>query len=329
LEPTLAVPKQVREQAEKAKQFYDGQSEGDPQNPQPDPGSGAAVRDPEDPNPNAPPVDSGDDGSSDDTYAQRWRSLQGSYNASMRRNSELEGRINQLQTLISTMASAPAQPQAQPQQDDYRLLSDDEVTDYGEAVDVMRKVSREELTPLVQRLVQMEHVLGDVTGRVVPQVQDIATRQYHSAEQNFWGILSQLVPNWREINDDPNFQGWLLEIDPLTGSSRQAFLERAQQSLDAHRVAQFFMQWTGGGVPQPAPRSGGNGSSPSALEMQVAPGRSRSSVPTARNQKTYTTADIANFYDEVRRGVYKGRVEEKDRLERDIFSAQQEGRIVG
>jgi hypothetical protein len=63
--------------------------------------------------------------------------------------------------------------------------------------------------------------------------------------------------------------------------------------------------------------------------MQVAPGRSRSSQPSARNQRTYTTADISKFYDDVRKGVFRGREEEKGRLERDIFSAQQEGRILG
>jgi hypothetical protein len=61
----------------------------------------------------------------------------------------------------------------------------------------------------------------------------------------------------------------------------------------------------------------------------VAPGRSRSSPPAGQNQQTYTTADISKFYDDVRKGVFKGRDEEKNRLERDIFSAQQEGRILG
>ena len=323
----MSLPKQVRDQAEKAKQFYENPPEGEVAgNQQPDPDGEGSVRDPEE----TPPAPQGgsDDGTPED-YEQKWRSLQGSYNASMRRVSELEQRLVQMQTLVATMTEVQAQPPAQPQPEDYRLLTDDEVSDYGESVDVMRKVSREELTPLVQRMLQIERSLGDVTGRIVPQVEGIAAHQHQTAEQTFWGTLAQIVPDWREVNEDPAFQGWLLEIDPLTGSTRQAFLERAQQSLDAHRVAQFFMAWKGGSNPQPVPASRGNGASPSELERQIAPGRSRSSPATGRNQQTYTAADISKFYDDVRRGAYRGREEEKNRLERDIFSAQQEGRIVG
>lgn len=326
----MAVPEQVRKQAEQVKQFYEnqpGEGEGNG-NQQPDHLDGAEARTPETPDPNAH-EGGGDNGGTPEDYEQRWRSLQGSYNAAMRRGSELEQRNIQLQTLIATMQSAPTPPQGQQEQPDYRLVSEEEAADYGDSIDVMRKVSREELTPLVQRLMQIERVLGNVTERVVPQVQNLAVRQHQSAEQQFWGVLAQLVPDWRDINEDPAFQGWLLEIDPLTGSSRQAFLEQAQQNLDAHRVAHFFAQWRGGGSLQPAPQQGGNGQSPSELELQIAPGRSRGGPPVNRNQRTYTTADISRFYDDVRKGVFKGRDEEKGRIERDIFAAQGEGRIVG
>ena len=328
----MPLPEQVRKQAEQAKQFYDTPPpvEGEPSTPgtPPDPPAEPPVQGAEG-QPPSPPPEGGGDGASEETYAQRWRSLQGSYNASMRRQSELEQQLGQMQALVATMTEArAATPPPAQQHEDFRLLTDDEASDYGEAVDVMRKVSREELVPLVQRIVEIERSLGDVTGRVVPQVQDIAVRQHQSAEQMFWGTLTQLVPGWREINEDPEFQGWLLETDPLTGSNRQTFLAHAQQALDARRVAQFFLQWRGGVAP-PAPASGGNGASPSALELQIAPGRTRTSAPDARNQKTYTTTDIAKFFDEVRKGVYRGREEEKSRIERDIFSAQREGRIVG
>lgn len=325
----MSVPKQVRDQVKQVEQFYENPPEGEAQqNGNPDPNARQQVRDPED-TPSTP-QDGGDNGAPEN-FEQKWRSLQGSYNASMRRVSELEQRLVQMQTLIATMSEAqpPARQQAsQQQEEDYRLLTEEEAADYGDSVDVMRKVSREELTPLVQRLMSIERSLGDVTGRLAPQVQSIANQQYQTAEQNFWGTLVQLVPDWREVNESPDFQGWLLEHDPLTGHTRQAFLEQAQQNLDAGRVAQFFMTWKGGS-PQPAPGNRGNGTSPSALELQVAPGRSRSSSPTAQNQKTYTTADISKFYDDVRKGAYKGRDEEKNRVERDIFSAQQEGRILG
>ena len=44
--------------------------------------------------------------------------------------------------------------------------------------------------------------------------------------------------------------------------------------------------------------------------------------------RTYTQEDIKNFYVDVRKGKFKGRDDERGRIERDIFAAQQEGRIV-
>ena len=65
------------------------------------------------------------------------------------------------------------------------------------------------------------------------------------------------------------------------------------------------------------------------LQKQVAPGRSRSgSAPNSGEPATYTPADITQFFTDVRKGKYKGREDERGRIERDIFAAQAEGRIV-
>ncbi len=125
------------------------------------------------------------------------------------------------------------------------------------------------------------------------------------------------MPNFRAINGNEAFQSWLLEADPLTGITRQTYLDDAQRNLDAQRVINFFRMW-------PAPRS-----SESELEKQVAPGRSRSAgAPTNTDRaKVYTPQDIQAFFNDVRMGKYKGREQERARIERDIFSAQRENRI--
>jgi len=43
--------------------------------------------------------------------------------------------------------------------------------------------------------------------------------------------------------------------------------------------------------------------------------------------KIYTRQDIADFFDNVRLGKFRGQEDERNRIERDIFAAQQEGRI--
>ena len=264
-----------------------------------------------------------------ETYAQRWRSLQGSYNATVRQKSELEQRVQQMEQLLANLSQSQTSAPTQTNQEQAlpRYVTDDEVDEYGESIDVMRKVSREELVPVAQRLAQIEGLLQQMQATVVPQVQAVSQRQQVTAEQQFWSDLTNYVPDWRDVNDNEAFQSWLLEVDPLTGVNRQTYLEDAQRSLDAHRVSAFFRAWlesTGQATvarstPKPAAQ----------LEKQVAPGRSRGAGTTAAKQpKTYSPDDIKKFFDEVRSGKYKGREQERDRTERDIFAAQREGRIV-
>ena len=271
---------------------------------------------------------------SEGTLAQKYRTLQGMYNAEVPRlhqqNRELMSRVQQLEQLLSTLTTQAAATPAMPQSTE-RLVSDKDVEEYGESLDVMRKVSREEYIPMIQKIAQLEQTIERLQGNVVPQVQNLVQRQAVSTEQQFWAQLSQAVPNWKQINDDPDFQTWLLQPDPLTGISRQTILEDAQRGFDVYRIANFFKLWMDisgqANVAQNSQRSG----SASELERQVAPGRGRSGNPTAAASaagKTYTPADIRGFFDAVRSGKYKGREQERDRIERDIFAAQREGRIV-
>jgi hypothetical protein len=263
-----------------------------------------------------------------ETYAQRWRSLQGSYNATVRQKSELEQRVSQMEQLLATLSQqgSAAQKPNEPQQPQ-RYVTEQDATEYGESIDVMRKVSREELVPVAQRLAQIEGLLQQMQASVVPQVQAVAQRQQVSAEQQFWSDLTSYVPSWRNVNDDQGFQSWLLDVDPLTGVARQTYLEDAQRSLDAYRVSAFFQTWlesTGQASVAQSTSAASN-----ELERQVAPGRSRgSSASSSKQPKTYSPGDIKTFFDDVRSGKYKGRVQERDRIERDIFAAQREGRIV-
>ncbi len=119
-----------------------------------------------------------------------------------------------------------------------------------------------------------------------------------------------------------------MQVDSLSGNSRQVYLENAQQALDVDRVAFFFTSWveeTGVAVEAQNNRP----AAASELEKQVVPGRSRNTgAPSGNQLKTYTPKDIATFFDDVRMGKYKGKEEDRGKIERDIFAAQRDGRIV-
>jgi len=339
----MAIPAQVRKQSEAVQELYK-QLNGDPEPADTNPTEGEDVGGEDmdhsadanvDDNAAQAPADEHTSGASDtenensETYAQRWRSLQGSYNATVRQKGELEQRVQQMEQLLATLSQSqsPAPGQTEKEAEPVRYVTEQETNEYGESIDVMRKVSREELVPVAQRLAQIEGLLQQMQATVVPQVQAVSQRQQVSAEQQFWSDLTNYVPNWRDVNDDDGFQSWLLETDPLTGGNRQTYLEDAQRSLDAHRVSAFFRTWLESTGQAPVAQSSPNPAI--ELEKQVAPGRSRGAgSSSAKQPKTYSPDDIKKFFDDVRSGKYKGREQERSRIERDIFTAQREGRIV-
>lgn len=330
----MALPKQIREQSEAVKKLYEDQNAdaSAPASEQDDAGVEAATTDQANgAEPSAPEAALNEQKrpatTVDDTAEQRYRTLQGMYNADTARlrteKQELTSRVEQLEKLLSSLSSQPAQP-AQAQT---KLITDKDIEDYGDSIEVMRRVTKEETAYWQNKVAELENTLRDLKVSVVPRVEQVAQRQAVSAEQAFWSDLTAAMPNWRDINQNRDFHSWLLEVDPLTGVNRQSHLENAQRNLDVRRVAAFFSTWqdkNGHSIAQ-EPRDVAK----SQLEKQVAPGRGRVAASSGADQpKTYTPAEITKFFNDVRKGAYKGRETERDRTERDIFAAQRDGRIV-
>lgn len=339
----MAIPKQVKKQSEAVQQLYKDLNEDDVKveaeseagleaQPVEDAvvGEVQADRVEEQATKPAPEEQEAAGTQEDKTLEQKYKTLQGMYNAEVPRlnadKRELAERVSNLEQLLST-ASQPITLQA-PEPEAVNLITDQDMEDYGDSIDVMRRVNQEENNAANQRISQLEQMLNNLQSNVIPKVDTLANQQAHSSEQTFWSELSSEVPQWRDINENPDFQTWLLSTDPLTGISRQTYLEDAQSNFDARRVANFFSSWgeQNGMSEQAQPAS--NASNTSQLEKQVAPGKGKNTgTPANINGKTYSTADITQFYDRVRTGYYKGNDSERAKTERDIFAAQQDGRI--
>jgi len=340
----MAIPEQIRKQTEAVQQLY---QQLNPDDNTGEPTSADGTVTPVENRDNTPLADansasnnaapssanehkSDDDNLPEETIVQKYKTLQGMYNAEVPRlhqqNREMSSRVQQMEQLLASLSAQ--QTSAQSQQIVEKIVTDKDVEEYGESLDVMRKVSREELIPMEQRFTQMEQMFRQMQTNVVPQVQAVAQRQQVSAEQGFWAELTSVVPNFRQINDNDAFQSWLLSADPLTGITRQTYLDDAQRSLDAKRVANFFRAWLESTGQAAVAQSTGRAQN-SELEKQVTPGRSRNTgTPATTNQgKMYSPQDIQKFFNDVRTGKYKGREPERDRIERDIFAAQRENRI--
>jgi len=275
-------------------------------------------------------VETPQDDENSPTYAQRWRSLQGTYNVTKSQLSEAAQRIANLEQLVSSIQTAgtPAAPVASAKPS----LTPADATEYGaDMVDFVRRAARDETAPIAQALLAIQRQLDSLQG-MAPVVQRVVESQAQTAEEKFFGRLTARVADWPQVNDNPAFHEWLMTPDPMTGITPQTYLVDAQKAFDVERVVSIFNTWKRiAGVkqiqPSPAPAAAG---AADRLAKQVAPGRAAagSPAPVAKQAKQYTRADIAKFYADKLRGVYANSKAEADAIEADIFLAQREGRVV-
>ena len=271
------------------------------------------------------------DSQENETVEQRYKTLQGMYNAEVPRlhaeKRDMANRVSQLEQLLAGMQQPKTEPV--PKAEAPKLITDADVEEYGDSIEVMRRVSKEETSAAEQKLKQLEKQIEALQTNVLPRVEQVAANQVKTSEQAFWSELSTTVPDWRDMNDNQDFQNWLLEIDPLTGISRQTYLEDAQRNLDVGRVTNFFNAWKGNNGSESNAQPNRKAQSSNELKKQVSPGKGKSSgKPQSNSNKTYSPDDIKSFFDDVRKGNYRNKEEERDRIERDIFAAQRDGRIV-
>ena len=266
------------------------------------------------------------------SFKQRWQSLQGQYNNLQHQAQQAVTRVGQLEQLIANMQAAPAP--APSQAPAATKITDADRETFGS--DMVDMVQRAATDIAHQQLAEKDQVIRDLYAKVqqlqglVPTVQRVAQATAETAAERFVTSLSQHVPDWQQINDNQQFRSWLLQVDPMTGITRQTYLSDAENSGDLGRVVTIFNTWkqlSGGAAAQP--QQARPNSAQNELERQVAPGRVSASTPAPVSPaaKTWTRQGIAKFFDDARKGAYKDRESERAALERDIFVAQKEGRV--
>jgi hypothetical protein len=66
------------------------------------------------------------------------------------------------------------------------------------------------------------------------------------------------------------------------------------------------------------------------LASLAAPGRAKPAsgdTPGPADKPTFTRTQISKFYSDVRKGIYAGREADKNAMEKQIFAAQNDGRV--
>jgi cell division septum initiation protein DivIVA len=253
-------------------------------------------------------------------WEQRYRSLQGMFAKANEANAELRGRVEELSSRVNqvTTPAAPAPAGST------RLLSDDEVKDYGEEfIDVTKRAAREVFDGKVQDLEKLVHELQQRVAQQDQTVTTVSKKTQEREQEVFYDALDSAVPNWEEINRDQKFLTWLQTTDMFTGSSRHALLNQAFNVRDSARVAVFFKAF--------ADEQKGAAPPPTTPVVDAASLVSPDTISSGQNPtqprrgKLWTQAEIEKIYDDKMKGkITHDRYLE---LEKEALTALAEGRV--
>lgn len=343
IDTSVKVPKSVLAAAAKADEIHKQAYQ--PDAPPPDPQSPPAP-DPNTPPPtdnNAPPPDNSTPPppdpnaeppapkTTDPEYVGSWKhrydGMKGHFDRVSRENRLLADRLAQMEQTIATLQAPAPEPKA-PVTPEQSLITDEDKATWGnEMLDVITRQAREavrgELASKDNEIAELRRQVSGVTSYVAG-----------NARENMISTLDEQMPKWREQNVDDKFKSWLSLPDAFSGAIRQSLLSQAWEQNNTPRVLAIFKGFLSEEAAvapaAPAPVQPQTTGDKPALEDFAAPGRARTAATAqgASEPKPTITRDfITKFYVDVRRGVYAGKEQEKDRIEREIWAAQHEGRV--
>jgi len=255
------MPSAVRAQAEKAESIPrgGGEQEGRP--------TEAPVQQP----PAVPTQQPIESQPQNDNWQHKYQVIAGKYNAE---TAAMRTQIQDLQNTVRGVASEnerlrealkgnngtgekPVQPKAAtpqeqaPKPGDLESLNPDDFEGWGD--EMIRMVE------LNNRLIKRIESLEGQTKTVIQQSERVQKDLVAEKDAKFWRDLTMLVPNWKQINGDPENgnsgadERWIPWLQDL-GGLHQRELRAAQQAMDAARVADVFkgfLAHVGGKAPVP------------------------------------------------------------------------------
>lgn len=244
-------------------------------------------------------------------WEQRYRSLNGMIQSR-------DKQIQQLHELLANMQQAQSKPQeTQPQHTQpASLITKEDEDSYGaDLVDMARRAGRQESAQLIAELrAEMSELRNSLQG--VSQVTQM------SAKDRFESKLDSLTSNqWKQIDTDPLFIDWL-----KASNARMKVFSQGVQDQDAATVAEFFNEYVKLASANRAAAEQPKQTRKAELERQVAPGKSKAGVTQvsqAGDKKIWAKSEIAHLYSNAKQYP----ADEFNRLEKEIFAAQREGRV--
>lgn len=251
----------------------------------------------------------------EETWQQRYRTLQGMYDAEVPR---LHAQVKELSTQMEKLQK-PVTPEPEKKKRVVeKLVTDADVEAFGQdLIEVQRKVAREVAAEFQGELED----LRASNEAMREQLQQTGTKV---SEASFDQRLHRMVPDFEAVNADPKWIEWLNEFDPFLRAPRKSVAQDAFIRGDVDSVAYYIDMFKKSVIPAEQPNDKND-----ELERQIQPIRSATSTAQVSPRgKTYTTAQVDTMFRKAADLGGKGKLDEARKLEAEIDAAFTEGRVV-
>lgn len=242
-------------------------------------------------------------------WRHRFEVLQGKYNAEVKEIPPLRQKIKDLEAQIEQQKSS------QGNASDVKSallegLPESVVEEYGtELIDAIAKIAANASSA-------NKPTADPDVETLKTQVQSMTEERQQERTAQMMTDLEQAVPDWKELQSSQAGQDWLYAYDPKTGRQRNDILISAANNFHTQAVINVYRDMKSDIAGRKPP------------EEKIQPNQSRSTTQTPANGRTWTRAEINQFYkDRTQPGKYSD--EQAKTIEQDIFAAQTEGRIIG
>lgn len=262
-------------------------------------------------------------------WKQRFLSLQGMY------NSQVPALQQQLRDLKAELDSLKQQqtPPDQTRQQRKELVTKNDVEAFGEdLIDVIRRGAREEIAAITEHYEQQIATLHTALAEATNTVHSVADTQAKTQSDTFFSALSDKIPNWKKIQETPECQNFLASQIPGTSMTWNDALVGAASRFELEAVlgvfGQFFSTHPQLDPNRPKPPTKPAARNQGELERLVTPQRVQTSGPaSAAGKRMYTGPEYEHESMRVVRLSQQGKHEEAARLESELNTALQEGRV--
>jgi len=233
-------------------------------------------------------------------WEHKYKTLQGKYNAEMGRlqtslrdlqaeNEALKTELKTLKEMIEKRNTTEANEE---------MLQNLKET-FPEIYDVLKQMS--------SRFVTRDE-LDRIKAEVAQEIQPVM-------KTTFEAQLTALVPDWQQLNVDPDFIDWLQQKAPFSTKTLHEMMLDAYNAGDAQAVAQFFIEY----------KNQKKQKSTLPPQTNVSP-VGRQVARTTTSPRLIKREEIVKFYRDCALGRYTP--EEKAKKEEEIRKAIEEGRVI-